>query len=776
MGEWPAVLRWYLVLVPLLGVGLLPAALLFERLRSCGIWAARPLAWVLVSLGVWLVARLTPLSYGTPLVAAALAILAGGSAVIWWWRPSLAMRLRRQWRTLLAQELVFVAVFLLLVLVRAQAPAAVATEKPMDLMLLTAVHRAEELPPPDSWLAGFDVSYYHLGHLGVDIVGRLAGSPPAQSFVLGAALVGALAGAAIFGLTGDLLALGRQRRGWSGAVGGVVAGFCLLVVAPIQGALELLAANGGGDTSVWSGLGVAGFPGPVETTHLVPDQFWWWWRATRVVPGTITEFPAFSLLLGDLHAHLLALPVATLALGLALTAFEGGTPLTWRRWLRQPVVLVLTAAIPAAQVLTNTWDAGLYGLIWLASTTGAFLATGWPLGGALVGAVRGLLPPFLLAALLAIPFIVTIEGAGQSVKLVGSAGSDPLRLGLVWVPLALVPLAAAAWLRTVLSLRAMLTGGGLALLAILSWTIGLVGSAQAAAVGERGVGWVTLLLLVVVIGIGSGATVGALRSLDRGTAAWLGAGTLVAAIVLGTELIYLDDAFHDRMNTVFKLWYGSWLLLALAAGAAAGTLADRFERGRSALALRRLALPAVAGGLVVCGMFYTPAAAISRAREGQTAGLDALAYLDRENPERARAIRWAGAELDPARHVLLEAPGESYSSGNLVSAFAGVPTVLGWGGHELQWRGRVDWLAARAAAVDRAYLAGATAEGWRLARDLGATHLYLGIEERLRYGAEAVDAFAAWPAVFEAGAIRIVEVPAIPPFADTPSADGGIAP
>jgi len=755
-------LRWYLALLPLLAVGLLPAALLFERLHSRGVWAARPLAWVLASLAIWLTARLTPIPYGTPLVISALALLGGASAAIAWRRPNLLARLHERWPLLLAQEAVFASAFALIALVRAQAPAAAATEKPMDLMLLTTIHRSDQLPPADPWLGGFDVSYYHLGHLGVDIVGRVAATTPGESFVLGVALAGALAGAAIFGLAGDLLALGTVRRGWSLTVAGLVAAACVLLLAPLEGLFELLAANGLGAASMWEALGVDRFPGPTVTTRLAPDQFWWWWRSTRVLPGTITEFPAFSLVLGDLHAHLLALPAATLSLGLALVAFEGGTPLTWRRWRRRPAVLLLTASILAAQVLTNTWDAGLYGLIWLAAASGAFIAIGWPLGGAIVGAVRGLLPPVLLAALLSAPFLATVEGPELGVDLVGAGGSDPVRLALVWLPLALLPLAAAGWLRLPVARRAALVAGGLASLGVLAWMMGLLGGARGAEIGERGAGWLTLLLLIAAIAAGGGATIEALRRSQRGHAAWLGAATLVAAIVLGTELIYVVDAFDDRMNTVFKLWYGGWLVLALAAGGAAGSMADRLARPRGTRAILWLILPAVAVVLTLGGMLYTPAAAVSRAREGHERGVDALAYLDREDPARAQAVRWVRAHLDPGAALLLEAPGESYSSGNLVSAFSGVPTVLGWGGHELQWRGRGAWLAARAEAVDRLYLAGATAPGWALARQLGVTHIYLGTEEQLRYSPAIVDAFAAWPAVFEAGHIRIVEVP-VPP-------------
>ena len=96
-------------------------------------------------------------------------MLYGWSAWLAWREPE---RLRTLWqarRRLLAGEALFLVVFAIVLLVRAQAPAAINTEKPMDLMLLSAVHEAERMPPADSWLAGYGVSYYHLGHVMIDV-------------------------------------------------------------------------------------------------------------------------------------------------------------------------------------------------------------------------------------------------------------------------------------------------------------------------------------------------------------------------------------------------------------------------------------------------------------------------------------------------------------------------------------------------------------------------------------------------------------------------------
>lgn len=54
-------------------------------------------------------------------------------------------------------------------------------------------------------------------------------------------------------------------------------------------------------------------------------SFSWTWDASRAVDGGITEFPYFTGLYADLHAHLIALPVtiAVIGLGYALATSSG---------------------------------------------------------------------------------------------------------------------------------------------------------------------------------------------------------------------------------------------------------------------------------------------------------------------------------------------------------------------------------------------------------------------------------------------------------------------
>jgi uncharacterized membrane protein len=63
--------------------------------------------------------------------------------------------------------------------------------------------------------------------------------------------------------------------------------------------------------------------------------------------------------------------------------------------------------------------------------------------------------------------------------------------------------------------------------------------------------------------------------------------------------------------------------------------------------------------------------------------LDDFDRVQRENPDEAAAINWLRSAPDG---VVAEAIGGAYSGYARISIYTGLPTVLGWGNHEGQWR------------------------------------------------------------------------------------------
>lgn len=749
-------LSWYVALLLVGAGGLLPSALVFRHLWSGGVLYSRPLAMLSLGVAAWFTTDLTPLPYGRSAIFLAVGALWLGSGGIAWRHPELFRDCWDRRRILLVGEVLFAALFLLLAITRAQTPAALGNEKPMEMLLLTAVHYADSMPPSDPWFAGEPVAYYHLGYLIVDMVSRLAGLVPGQAFNLALATAGAMAGAGAFGLAGDLTMLSRPARRGTASLAGAVAVVSLIFLAPIQGFFDLLWNNGIGTAAMWARLGVEGFPGSTLTPGMKPEPDWWWWHPSRTIPDTITEFPAFSLLLGDLHPHVLALPFGIVALALATTTTLASDEAPGLRyWRSHRFALVTAGVVFAGMYMTNAWDVMPYGVLWfgVALLAGARRTSAL---GAARSAIAHVALPAAVALVLAAPFMLRsstpLEGLGLVVR-----ASDPVRFSLIWVPLALPLVVAAALVRPRISRPVALGALAAGVLAVLAWVVAALVGGHASAIAGRAGGWLVLALLIVTGSWSAGGAARAGRDGDGATAAWLGLVSLCCAIVLLTELTYLVEAFHfeTRTNTVFKLWYAVWLFLALAGGVAVAHAAQRLE-GRRPRALN--AALGVSLTVYLVSLFYAPAVADSRVREFQGPSANALAFHEFVDPQLAAAMQWTEAHLGEDE-LLLEAVGNSHSYTNVISANTHAETLLGWLQHELIWRGRIPEISQRWAIVHAIYLGGATEQTRLVAKRYGVTHVYIGHHELERYGSGLLERFAPWPTVFEAGHTRIIKVP-----------------
>ncbi|MFM8594763.1 MAG: DUF2298 domain-containing protein, partial [Chloroflexota bacterium] len=175
------------------------------------------------------------------------------------------------------------------------------------------------------------------------------------------------------------------------------------------------------------------------------------------------------------------------------------------------------------------------------------------------------------------------------------------------------------------------------------------------------------------------------RTSSERFAALVGAVALV--LVAGVELFYIQDVFHSRLNTLFKIYYQVWTFLAIGSGIGLAVAAHRIRRpaGRAVLAV---------GGVVACASLLVYPVVASYQWSGQFKdwrGLDGIAFGATSNPDEYAVVTWLQQHATPG-DVILEAAGCSYQPVgewpmNRASAYTGVPTVIGWSGHEVQWRG-----------------------------------------------------------------------------------------
>jgi YYY domain-containing protein len=202
------------------------------------------------------------------------------------------------------------------------------------------------------------------------------------------------------------------------------------------------------------------------------------------------------------------------------------------------------------------------------------------------------------------------------------------------------------------------------------------------------------------------------------------------ALTLSVEFFYLRDSFGLRMNTIFKFFFQGWVMMACASPYAAWWLSQHIHGWQR---------PSVQWGfslLVAAGMVYPLMATYSRV-EGfrYDPTLDASATLDRSWPDDWAIIHWLQEnEMGQGDNVpiILEAPGESYRHTSRVSAFTGFPTLLGWEGHQWQWRGDGTEQDRRKPVIRTIYTTSSTATALDLLHMWSIDYVMLG-EAEIRY-------------------------------------------
>jgi YYY domain-containing protein len=307
---------------------------------------------------------------------------------------------------------------------------------------------------------------------------------------------------------------------------------------------------------------------------------------------------------------------------------------------------------------------------------------------------------------------------------------------------------------------------------LLVWVRSLPWVALGALLVGQLIGFPLLVLLPLAL---YGALLAVERS-DRPAAAFaLWAFALVCLVCFGTEIVYIRDGFEgssSRMNTIFKFYYQAWLIWATLAGYALWWLVrrrmtnDERRTTAGARALRWSLIGLLNGVFVLLlagALLYPWLTAGKTFREAQRVGL--VGQTPREGtPDGAAAIEWL-RQNTAGNAVLLEAVGGSYSPEGFggVSAATGLATIMGWPGHEDQWRGGDPAVRAqigpRQEDVKTIYSTPSADEARALLKKYKVDYIYVGQLEQQNFPPEGLSKLAQLgEPVFQQGEVTIYRV------------------
>ena len=578
-------LSWFFA-IEALGLLAFPVAFaLFRHLPDRGYTLAKPAALVFFSYILWLLG-FTQVVPNTQWTIAAILCAGAGIAVLLAWRQATGIRqfLKTNWRTLVAAEIVFIVFFGLWLWTVSEAPAINHTEKPMDFGFLNAVLQSRFFPPEDPWLAGSPVSYYYFGHFMMAFITHLTGVASSVGYNLGVAVVPALAAAGAFGLVYNLARMSGATVK-TGLVFGAAAPLLVLLAGNLEGALEFVKTQDWAGDGFWAWVGIKGLEGPADAGGGFPDGYWWWFRASRVIDTlvdgqsldyTITEFPMFSFILGDLHPHVTSLPFVFLGLGLALNLYRSPDSLGLRWLRRHPWQVLGLGLFLGALAFINTWD-----LPTMAALLGAvMLLKAWrdeegDLGRAALTAGAVFTPVVALSVVFFVPFYLDLDSQASGILPLTGVATRPFLLFLV-MGLFLV-LTLAFIFRQAFELPRSSPGEPsaaslvvvVALAPILLWLaaaslVSLAADGVGAALDDIGRRAVLAVPGAIIVGAAGFCAFRRARWGPDPAAFVLTLTALGFFLLMGTELYYVVDSFggaYRRMNTVFKTYYQAWWLL-----------------------------------------------------------------------------------------------------------------------------------------------------------------------------------------------------------------------
>ena len=814
-----AFLPWYLILT-LLGWLTFPLVYhLFPTLTDRGFTLARTAGLLIWGYVFWLFVSFGFARNDVGGIVFALAILVALS--LWAFvtnYSSILAFIRSKWTLIVTTEILFLLAFAFLAFMRAADSELASTEKPMELMFINSILRSETFPPQDAWLSGYAISYYYFGYVLTAMLAQLSQINGSTAHNLMTSLVFALGAIGSFGIVYNLLNTFRGSQKDEEEVipssfisSSLLAPLFLLLVSNFEALLEVLHRAGIGwvkdsATQTWSGpfwtwldMKELSQP-PVEPLGWVPDRYLWWWRASRVIQDydivggfreAIDEFPFFSFLLGDLHPHVLAIPFGLLAVSVALNIFLGGWKNGKVSFLGAQINILPTGFLFAALVLgglafLNTWDILVAAalivfafVLWRANEEGwgwarleDMLLLGLPLG--------------ILSILLYFPFYIgfSSQAGGLLPNLMFIARGTHLWVmwGTLLIPIYLFLIAVLMknparpnWklglsigLGTPLLLFLLaIILGLLALVVEKDFTNAMLASFNMttgqffAATSMRRLTHIGSLLTLLAVLIPAVAFVFA-RNEEQETEKVNTSSslqflflllTLGALLILAPEFVYLRDQFGYRINTIFKFYYQAWILWSLVAAFGVGYLL-RALRGATDVAVRILV-----GLVIFCGLLYPTFGVLTKTNNLKPAfgfNLNDFARVQRENSDDAAGIEFL---LTQPEGVIAEAIGGSYSYYGRVATHTGYPTVLGWPGHESQWRGGSELQGTRQDDINLLYSTVRWEEAQAIIEKYNIRYIFIGNLERTSMRVSEEKFTTHLVPVFQQGSMVIYQAP-----------------
>lgn len=664
-------------------------------------------------------------------------------------------------KSILTIEIIFFVMFLFWCYARGFKPEAYGTEKMMDYGFMTSMMRTEYMPPLDTWFSGEPINYYYLGQYLGTYLSKLSGVGVEFGYNLMLMTLAGIAFTQCYSImynvmktflqdstlrrrqtAGDHFVLSKsKRKGLWCTLSGLISGFSVVFAGnmhyPIYKHIKpwIEKISGKEVSSYWfpSSTRYIGYDPVIET-----DQ-------------TIHEFPSYSFILGDLHAHVINIIFVLAVLGLLfawllyrkqkMDDLRYGITIQKPNFLQEafhPIILLIGFFIGLFH-MTNFWDFPIYfvvsGAVILFSNLVIYQFS--RVAVLLTGAQAVII--LLVSSVVCKPFTESFNQIATSIYLT-EARSMFHQMLVLWG----LPFVVCGYF--VISRYCDLKKEGFITNKKASYKKLKLEQKEEKRVdynnfeGNRLQKLMMSYETTVTYGGEKNKLYQWIESLQIADLFVVIMALCAMGLIIIPEVIYVKDIYpnHKRANTMFKLTYQGFIMFGLCFG----FILVRFLRfGRT---IPRKIVAAIGLLLLLWTTGYSVTAMNSwfgDIRKPQNyEGLDASAFMEKENSDDFLATNWLNENIT-GQPVVLEANGDSYTFYERVSVITGLPTILGWRTHEWLWRSGADIglppeVAEREKVVELIYTSMDENEIKDKLREYHVEYIYVGKLEAEKFGTE----------------------------------------
>lgn len=663
-GSLLQVLEWWVVLF-VIGILFHPISVrLFDRFFDYGYAFSKIMGLISAVYITWLAAslRFAAFSQATCLFAVVIIAFVGAAAT---YKTKYCKTVLDTHKIILAEELMFLGALIVWGFIRSLHPDIHGLEKFMDYGFMTSILNSSHMPPTDPWLSGHTINYYYFGHFTYAWLAKLSGMYPPVAYNLSIATLFALSFSLVHSLTANMVYLRKDCTHKVHHAAGLISA----VLFTLGG--NLYTATYGFALPVLKFFGI--YHGSLSSNYAIATRFVGSFPPTS--DKLITEFPAYSYVVADLHAHVMSVPLVLTLLGLCLVSMQAtfdnrdGTRRSLAHFLWMSLIV-------AASSLTNSWTLPTCILsICVVSGIARFRKTNKPMQGAMAFILSGFVVG-LITAILTLPFQMHFKNFCHGIRF-SDAHTPFWQLLILW---------------------------GYQVVTALWYAFALYTNKK--------------------------------KNVNRITASdYIAISFVVCAFVFIAipEVVYIKDIYNypfRRANTVFKLSYEAFILLTVITGYFAVLIGNR-------LTVPSQRLIVVVGLIMVLylPMTYTWLSLMQGCTlpdKPRYVGLDGLAFMLSINPSDFKAANWLQKNTSH-NAIILEADGDSYTDYARISMMSGHPTVLGWYVHEWLWRGGNRTVQNRKKDIQNIYETTNSIYAAQLLRKYNVSYIVVGMLEEKRY-------------------------------------------